>query len=288
VRVTKGRVRIGSRLPGDMRATLLVAAALLLLAGVSTFVFADRTDDLFAWTIQPPLTAAFMGAGYWATIALVVLAARAPTWEHARIAFPSTTLFALLVLGATALHFDRFHQGRPITWAWIAIYIAVPVLLAFFGLREARRKGHRLVRTARMPLWALVLLGTQAAVMVPLGVALFAAPETFDMVWPWPLTPLTGRVVGAWLVGLGLGAAHSALERDWLRARPAAATAMLFGALELVALARYSETVDWGDGRTLGYVTMLGFMLALGGVGVASGLAATHEAQARPASAAES
>jgi hypothetical protein len=29
-------------------------------------------------------------------------------------------------------------------------------------------------------------------------------------------------------------------------------------------------------------------MLALGGVGVASGLAATHEAQARPASAAES
>lgn len=271
-----------------MRATLLAVAALLLLAGISTFVFADRTDDLFAWTIQPPLTAAFMGAGYWATIALVVLAARAPSWEHARIAFPSTSLFALLILGATALHFDRFHRGRPITWAWIAIYVAVPVLLAFFGLREVRRKGrHRLVRTAPMPLWAPVLLGTQAAVMVPLGVALFAAPETFDGVWPWPLTPLTGRVVGAWLVGLGFGAAHSALERDWRRARPAAATSMLFGVLELVALARYSETVDWGDGRTWAYVTMLGFMLALGAVGVASGHATTHAAEARRASAAD-
>ena len=265
-----------------MRATLLVVAALLLLAGISTFVFADRTDDLFAWTIQPPLTAAFMGAGYWATIALVVLAARAPTWEHARIAFPSTNLFALLVLGATALHFDRFHQGRPITWAWIAIYVAVPVLLAFFGLREARRKDDRPVRTAPMPLWAPVLLGTQAAVLIPLGVALFAAPETVDSVWPWPLTPLTGRIVGAWLVGLGFGAAHSALERDWQRARPAAATAMLFGALELIALARYSETVDWDDGRTWAYVAMLGFMLALGGVGVASARAPRDEPESRP------
>lgn len=284
----RGRLSTGSRLPVDMRATLLVVAALLVLAGISTFVFADRTDDLFAWTIQPPLTAAFMGAGYWATIALVVLAARAPDWQHARIAFPSTNVFALLVLGATALHFDRFHQGRPITWAWIAIYIAVPVLLAFYGLREARRRRNRHVRTARMPLWAPVLLGAQAAVLVPLGVALFAAPETFDVVWPWPLTPLTGRIVGAWLVGLGLGAAHSALERDWRRARPAAATAVLFGALELVALARYSETVDWGDGRTWAYVTMLGFMLALGGVGVASGRATTQEAAARRASAADS
>ena len=285
MRVRNGRGSNGASLPTDLRATLLVVGALLLLAGISTFVFADRTDDLFAWTIQPPLTAAFMGAGYWATIALVVLAARAPTWERARIAFPSTNLFALLVLVATALHFDRFHRGRPITWAWIAIYVAVPVLLAFFGLREARRKGSdRPVRTAPMPLWATALLGGQAAVMIPLGVALFAAPETFDGVWPWPLTPLTGRIVGAWLVGLGLGAAHSALERDWLRARPAAATATLFGALELIALARYSETVDWGDGRTWAYVAMLGSMLALGGVGVA----AAHAAEERRGPAADS
>ena len=139
-----------------------------------------------------------------------------------------------------------------------------------------------------MPLWALVLLGTQAAVMVRLGVALFAAPEKFDVVWPWPLTPLTGRVVGAWLVGLGVGAAHSAFERDWRRARPAAATAVLFGALELGALARYSETVEWSDGRTWAYVTMLGFMLALGSVGVASGVATTHKPEPRRASAADS
>lgn len=270
VRLTGMSPGSGSRLPAEVRQTLLVVGALLLLAGVSTFVFAGRTDDLFAWTIQPPLTAAFMGAGYWATVALVVLAARAPTWEYARIAFPSTIVFAVLVLVATALHFDRFHQSRPITWAWIAIYVAVPALLILFGLREARRSRRQLVRDVPMPVWAMVLLGTQAAVMVPLGAALFAAPELFDVVWPWPLTPLTGRVVGAWLIGLGLGAAHSALERDWRRARPAAATAVLFGALELVALARYSDTVDWGDGRTWAYVLTLGFMLTLGGVGVAS------------------
>ena len=251
-------------LGSGLRRTFLVVAGLLVFAGVATFVLADRTADYFAWTIEPPLSAAFMGAGYWATIALVLLAARAPDWAHARIAVPSTLVFAGLILVATIVHFERFHEKRPITWAWVGIYVVVPVLVGVFGLQGARAAGPDSPRTMPMPGWAQVAVLAQAAVMVPLGVALFVAPQDADALWPWPLTPLTGRVVGAYLIGLGLGTFHSFLERDWRRVLPAAATSCLFGALQLVNVARYSDTFDWGDISAWMYVAGLVFMLVFG------------------------
>ena len=100
--------------------------------------------------------------------------------------------------------------------------------------------------------------------MLPFGVALFLVPGDVDGLWPWPLTPLTSRVVAAFLIGLGLGAVHSLIEGDWLRLRPAAATSALFGLLQLVNVARYSDTFDWGDIRTWIYLLALVYLLAFG------------------------
>ena len=47
-----------------MRRMLYVAGCFVLIAGFQLFVLTDRTEDFFAWTIDPPLTAAFLGAGY--------------------------------------------------------------------------------------------------------------------------------------------------------------------------------------------------------------------------------
>ena len=47
-----------------VRIVLLVAAALVFLAGVQLFVFPLRTDEYFAWTIASPMTAVFLGAAY--------------------------------------------------------------------------------------------------------------------------------------------------------------------------------------------------------------------------------
>ena len=65
-----------------------VAAVLVLLAGFQLFVFTDRTASYFAWTIRNPLAAAFLGAGYRASVAFEALAARQRIWANARIAVP--------------------------------------------------------------------------------------------------------------------------------------------------------------------------------------------------------
>jgi hypothetical protein len=64
-------------------------------------------------------------------------------------------------------------------------------------------------------------------------------------IWPWALTPLTGRAIGVWLFALGVAALHVAREDDHQRVRPAAVAYVILSVLQLVALARFPEDVDW-------------------------------------------
>jgi hypothetical protein len=73
--------------PG-MRRLLVIAAVLVLLAGFQLFVLTGRTSTYFAWTIANPLAAAFLGAGYWASVSIEALSGRQRLWANARIAVP--------------------------------------------------------------------------------------------------------------------------------------------------------------------------------------------------------
>ena len=60
-----------------MRAILYVGGAFVLVAGLQLWLFADRTDEIFAWTIDSRMSAAFIGSFYWAASILALLE-RAP------------------------------------------------------------------------------------------------------------------------------------------------------------------------------------------------------------------
>src|SRR5258707_2712798 len=96
-----------------MRRMLYVAAALVFLAGIPLFLLTEHTDRFFAWTIQSHLTAAFLGAAYWASFVLEILAARQRLWTRARSAVPAVLIFTALTLVVTLLHLDRFHFNAP-------------------------------------------------------------------------------------------------------------------------------------------------------------------------------
>jgi hypothetical protein len=83
--------------------------------------------------------------------------------------------------------------------------------------------------------------------------------------WPWPLTPLTGRAVGAWLLGTGFIAAHVAIENARERVDIAQLSYAAFGVLQLVAVARYWDTPEWS---VLGEVAYLGFLATITAVGL--------------------
>ena len=62
-----------------MRVLLVVAAVLVFLAGLQLTVFPTRTAEWFAWTIDVPMTAVFLGAAYWSSAVLEVAGARSRT-----------------------------------------------------------------------------------------------------------------------------------------------------------------------------------------------------------------
>src|SRR5690242_5541948 len=211
--------------PG-MRWLLFTASVLVLLAGFQLFVFTERTGTFFAWTIANPLAAAFLGAGYWASVSIEALAGRQRLWANARIAVPSVFVFTVLTLVATLLHLGQLHLGgqfatgtRIVTVAWIAIYILVPVLMLIVLAVQARTRGIDPPRSAPLPVWLYGVLAAQAIVFLAVGIALFTAPRQAAPLWPWNLTPLVAQATAAWLISLGVAAAQALLERDARRLR---------------------------------------------------------------------
>jgi predicted outer membrane lipoprotein len=259
-----------------MRALLYLASVLVLIIGLSLFFLSDNTAEFFAWTIGVPLQAAFLGASYLTAFVLEFLAARERVWARARIAVPAVLIFTSLTLVVTLLHLDRFHFNAPLwytvvgTWVWFLVYASVPILMAitlFFQLRARRGDPARV-----MPLqpWVRLVLFAQGAVMLVLGIGFFLVPETFNPLWVWALTPLTGRALGAWLIGLGIAAVHAGVENDWARLRAIMAGYVVFAVLQGVALMRYptADGLNWSAPNTWIYVAFLLSFLFVGVFGV--------------------
>lgn len=254
-----------------MSVLLWIAGGLVFLAGLQLFVFTERTDRFFAWTIDPPLTAAFLGAGYWASVAIEWSAARRSLWAEARIAVPAVFTFTVLTLIVTLVHRDRFHFGsefepvtQSITWAWLGIYTIVPVVMAVLWIRQASVAGTDPERGAGLAGWLRGLVLVQAVALGLVGLGLLVAPETTLAVWPWTLTVLTARAIGAWLVSLAVVAGHALWENSLRRLRPSAWAFITFGVLQAVALARYPADMTWTSASGIIYLAFIASTLVVG------------------------
>jgi hypothetical protein len=235
-----------------MRFLFFFAAALVAFAAIPLYLFSERTEEFFAWTIQPPLTAAFLGAGYWAVTLAALLAIRQPEWTKVRIVLPVVVSGVGLILLATMLHLDRFHLNSPIftakleAWAWLVLYVVLVPLIIWGYWQQRRASGVELARQVLLPGWLRILLGLTGTVMVLVGIGLFLLPvEVASAVWSWTLTPLTGRMTGAWFVAIGISQVIGVRENDYHRLYIASAAYIAYALLQAVNLLRYPETVQW-------------------------------------------
>jgi hypothetical protein len=248
----------------ELRALLWFFASLAFAAGILLYVLSGNTDDTFSWTIKPALTAAFLGGAYWAAFVLFAWSAREPLLVLARPLLLPVAVIAVLLLVATLIHLDKFHKDTVFGWFWIVAYIAVPPLLAVALWRQ--RRAPSAAEPPRAPLAPALraVLAGEALVLAGVGVSLFAAPETADSLWPWTLTPLTARAVGAFLIGFGAAAAQAAWEDDVRRLTGSAYAYAMLGLLELVAVLRYPDELDGSGLRGVAYVVFAVLVLLTG------------------------
>ena len=82
----------------------------------------------------------------------------------------------------------------------------------------------------------------------------FLAPEAAIDVWPWDLTPLTSRVIGAFTAQVGVGALLLSLDRRWSAWELIVETYFVATALLLVGAIRAWDDFDTGNVMTYLYV----------------------------------
>jgi hypothetical protein len=291
-----------------LRSFFIVAAVLALIAGVMLFIGAAETDRFFAWTIEPPLTAAFLGAAYWAALVLLAWAANQHEWARARTALPAVFVIAVLLLIATLIHLDKFDLDSLFGWFWLTVYVIVVPLLAVLIWRQNHVQRHQphpsqsglrpsapgqtpgagqVPRGDRpLPTWLRLALSLQAGAMLGIGAALFVFGTDAASIWPWALTPLTARAVGAFLCGFGVAAAVAVREDDLDRLRGSALAYAALGALELLAVAIHSGDLTGTDLDQGLYIAFCASVLAVGAYGIwASRSAPSRAPSARSASA---
>lgn len=246
---------------------LLAGTVLVLAAGLDLFVLTEHTDKLFAWTIDSPLTAAFLGAGYLAAACLDGVSARQKLWAIARVPLPAVLVFTTTTLVVTLMHLETFHMDSFFGWAWLVTYGLLPPSVLAVLLWQRRIGGGDPPRVAPLPAWLRVATSVVAVGITLLGAALVFVPSDALSWWPWGLTVLTSRAVGAWLVIVGLTAGQAAWENDWKRLRPLSVTYIVLGGLQLVALARYADEVEWSSPSSWLYVAALVALVAFGVAG---------------------
>ncbi len=251
-----------NRLSPLLRLTLIGFAALALTAGALLFVGARETDDWFSWTIEPPLTAAALGAFYWGAFVLLATAASASGWRAARIVVLPVLVIAVALLAVTLAHLDKFDMDSLFGVFWLCAYIAAPPLLVAGIELERRRDRRRRPEPIGQPLASglRIALAAEGAVMLGVSAVMLLAPDTAADFWPWALTPLTSRALGAFVLGVALVALLVAREE---RIEPFAATAVALVAL--AALQALAVALHWDDlgGDDLASVVYLAFLAAL-------------------------
>jgi len=257
---------------GLQRSTRAGVGALLILAVLNaTFLYLlpARAATDYAWAIRPPISAAFLGAGYLAGVvatALAVFAAR--HWRSIQPLAVALVTLSVGLLTATLLHTARFRWGYPPPWAWTGVYALAPVGVTILARRQRAITVRPLVADPRLRLLRSLSLVFGGAMLAG-AIALFAFPADLGRDWPWPLTTLLAQAVAAWCAMIAAALLWCAY--DLRRPHEAFIPYATLGCwcLALLALpALHAGDLTRTGAPLLIYLAALTALLALAGLGV--------------------
>ncbi|MFL5797493.1 MAG: hypothetical protein ACJ77A_06115 [Actinomycetota bacterium] len=265
------------------RTNWLIRLMLLVGFGFVTFDFVEltfltsRTEKFFSWTIASTLTAAVFGSFYLAASAITATATPQRAWVRARSAVPGTFALVTLIEIATLYNFAPFrehlHAPDAITkfefFLWIGAYTVEPIGLTIGMVLQRRMPGVDPPTVEPLPRWWRNCAWVGGVGSMAVGAFLFLLPNAAAGAWSWPLTRLTAQVLGSWFVASGLVMAWAAHENDRWRLLVPALGFTALGPVQLVAIARFSDQVDFGNPVIWGHLAFLVGVTVLGAIGTA-------------------
>jgi hypothetical protein len=234
----------------------------LITASVILFVWPDQSGRLFAWPIKPTMTAMMLAAAYMGGIYFFTRVVWAQRWHTIKAGFLPVTTFAGLLGIATLLHWDRFTHNHISFFAWAGLYFTTPFLVLAVWLRNKQTDPHLSEKSdlviPNLARWAMAGLGFITALI---GLLLFLRPDLMIAVWPWSLTPLTARVIGAMFALPGVVGMQVAADRRWSAARIILEAQALSIMMILIASARAWHDFNATNPLSIIFVGGLGLLV---------------------------
>ena len=264
-RHTFARVSGGTRDDRILPETRWLAAVIipfLVAAFIILYIWPQNTDRLFAWTIKPTMTPMMLAAAYFGGIYFFARVIPAKQWHRVKLGFLPVTVFASLLGIATLLHWNRFNHSHISFYTWAILYFTTPFLVLVVWLRNRMTDpGHAELGDVIIPEVIRIFIGAIGIMTLVISLLLFLQPVLMIRIWPWMLTPLTARVVGAMfalpaVVGLGI-----ALEPRWSAACIILEAQGLSIVMILIATARAWNDFDRTNPLTWCFVGGLSFLL---------------------------
>jgi len=171
-------------------------------------------------------------------------------------------VFATLLGVTTILHWDRFNHQHISFFAWAGLYFTTPFLV-FASWFLNKNQDHGAIEQGEkiIPDFVRLLMGLFGGLTLLVAGILFLLPDLIIDQWPWALTPLTARVMGAMfslpgLVGLGV-----AFDRRWSAANLILQSQGVSILLILIGAARSTNEFNWINPGSWIFVGSLGMML---------------------------
>jgi hypothetical protein len=247
------------------RALCVFIVPFLLVAFVLLYFWpsADDTGRLFAWRIAPDFTSMMLASAYLGGAYFFVRAAFARQWHAIAGGFLPVVLFAGLLGLATVLHWDRFVHTNVAFWLWAGLYFTAPVLVLLAWWINRGQSVPATVDDVLLSTPDVAVVASAGVLSCVTAVVLFALPGWAATVWPWPLTPLTSRVVGS-IFALGFAAVQVLADRRWTSARLLVQVALLM--LGLMAVAALRTLGDFAADRPLTWLMAVGLVGSLIGL----------------------
>ncbi len=242
--------------------TRVLAAAIipfLVLAFLVLVPWPTDTRRLFAWEIKPTMSPMVLGSVYLGGAYFFLRVVRATRWHTVAGGFVPVTAFAMLMGITTLLHWQRFLHGNVAFWLWVALYFSTPFLVFAVFIRNQREYDSTADSSGRIASAAAGALVLAGAASLAMCLFLYLFPARGVAVWPWHLTPLTARMLGA-IFALGAAGVGAWWERRWNAIRILLQVAGFMLVLILIAAARAHSQFDTSNALT--WLFLAGFVLA--------------------------
>src|SRR6266571_5813776 len=146
-------------------------------------------------------------------------------------------------------------------FAWVGLYFTTPFIVLLLWLRNRSTDPGPTSHDRRVPRLVRLVIGIVGGLTLLTSIFLFLQPGFMIGTWPWQLTPLTARVMGALFALTGVGELGIALDIRWSAARIALQSQMI--GIAAIGLAMVFSWSNFNQANPLTWIFLASILFLL-------------------------